>query len=220
MKEDEIALKLGAMLKCAELEEDFEYRFMFDITANTFLQKLIPKKLMDRKLNINKGEYFKSLLILDYFVSVVSNDYKVIDNIDIIYRELIKKDPNANLRLDLILGEIALYSKEYKILKNKKEIKKRFKISGKCSCNIKDLDPYYEAIGFMLLDNIKIKDIAVNVSNKIEYKAAVFFDAILGNIKGTDIMNDIKKGNYFEASIRALNEYSKNISIDDIEKYL
>ncbi len=223
MSPDDQARRLGAMLKCAEVGDEFEYRFMFDLTANTFLQKLIPKNVMDRKLNLAPGEFFRSLLVLSFAATVFDSGKKLLDNVEVISKELLKLNRKATLPLGLIVTEIALHAAEHDVLDQERECRKRFERldNRRCACDAAAIDPYYEAVGFMLGEQLAMKDGAARAGSKGQYQAAVFADAFMPQMKkGADgVAARLLKGDYWEASIQALRSCSKTATLEDLESY-
>jgi hypothetical protein len=206
------------MMKCAAPEDAFEYRFMFDLTANTFLQKLIPKRVMDRKFNLTPGEYFRSLLVLSYASTVFDGGAKLLDNVEVLSKELTKLNRKATLPMGLLVTEIALFAAEQDLAADRKRF---VALDTKCACDVKTLDPYYEAIGFMLGDQLAMKEGAARVASKGEYQAAVFADAFLPHMKkgGDAVAARLLKGEYWQASVDALKSCSKTLTLADLESY-
>jgi hypothetical protein len=213
MSVDDVARRLGAMLRCADLEDAFEYRFMFDLTANTFLQKLIPKRLMDRKLGLTPGEYFRSLLVLSYAASALGD--KLLDNVAVLGAELAKINRKATLPLGLLAVEIGLFAAEHKPPGG------RAAAAKKCACDASKIDPYYEAAGFMLLDQLQAKEHASRVASKSDYVAAVFADALLPHIakEAAAVSARLAKGEYAEAARDALAACAATATMEDLERY-
>jgi len=219
----ELARRLGAMLKCAEVEDPFEYRFMFDVTANTFLQKLVPKRLMDRKLDLTPGERFRSLLVLCYATKVIDPGEKLLDNVAVLMRELVRVSPKSTMRLGMIVTEIALHASEQGTLSKESDCRERFaRLDGrKCACDAAALDPYHEACGFMLADQLGMKEGAARVTSKGEYIAAVFADAFLPHLgeSADGVAGRLLEGEYWEASVEALRACAKTATLEDLGKY-
>jgi len=219
MKADDLALRLGAMLKCADLEDAFEYRFMFDLTANTFLQKLIPKRLMDRKFGLAPGEYFRSLLVLAYATVALDAGEKLLDNVAVLNAELTKINRKAPLPLGLLAVELGLYAAEHKVAGRRAPFDK---LGAKtCACDASKLDPYYEAAGFMLLDQLHAKEAAARVATKADYLAAVFVDALRPHVAEDAAAIDarVAAGEFWEGSVEALRSIAKRATMEDLEKY-
>lgn len=220
---EDLARRLGAVLRCADLEDPFEYRFMFDLTANTFLQKLVPKRLMDRKLDFAPGETFRSLLVLTYATSVFDAGEGLCDNLAVIARELAKIDRKARLPLGLLVTEIALFCAEHDTAGAEPRCKARFdRLDGpRCACDLATLDPYYEAVGFMLADQLANKEAAEKVSSKGELLAVVFADAVLPHVKSDPgaIAARLGDGAYWEASVQSLRALAATVTLADLEEY-
>lgn len=217
------ALRLGAMLKCAPLEDAFEYRFMFDLTANTFLQKLIPTRVMQRKLALAPGSYFRSLLVLSYATAVLGGGDKLLDNIDVLSAELRRLDPKALLPLGLIVTEIALHAAEQGTALDEEAFRARFALldAKRCACDPAQIDPFYEAVGHMLGDQLAMKGAAARVSSKGEYLAAAFADALLPHLKedADAVAGRLLRGEYREASLDALRACARTATLADLERY-
>lgn len=216
------AAALGAMLRCAPAEDPFEYRFMFDLAANTFLQKLVPKALMDRKLNLSPRGLFKSLLFLDFFTRVAAGDGGVLDNLLTIYRTVLKREKKYPITLELIVTEVALYSKEKGVSCHPGDAWPRFSGCPTCSCDAADLDPYYEGIGFMLLDQLEMKEAADGVRSRMDYRAAVFADAVVSLMpsqRGPALLA-IGKGRFLDAALDAFRAFSESVGVGDLKACL
>lgn len=213
--------KLGAMLKCAPVEDAFEYRFMFDLTANTFLQKLIPTRVMHRKLGIAPGSYFRSLLVLSCATGVFGLGDKLLDNLDVLWGELQKLDKKAHLSLGLIVTEVALVAAEQGIDEAASRARFAQLAATRCGCDPARVEPYYEAVGSMLGDMLSLKAAAARVSSKGEYAAAVFADAFVPQLReGADaVAGRLLAGEYFAAALDALRIAARTTTLADLERH-
>ncbi|MEW6365334.1 MAG: hypothetical protein AB1714_11960 [Acidobacteriota bacterium] len=218
----QLARRLGAMLKCADREDEFEYKFMFDLTANAFLQKLIPKRIMDHKLNLAAEGLFRSLVVLDFFTGVVAGDDRLIDNLRVIYKTLLKGETKTPIRTGLIVAEIGLLSSESGAVSDAGSIRKRFGGCKKCCCDPNSVDPFYEGMGFMLLSQLTITEAAAEVASKADYKAAVFTDALLAEMPspGGAIVKLLRSAAFLDAALQALRALSSQITIEDMPRYI
>lgn len=217
----EPAVRLGAVFKCAPIEDDFEYRFMFDLTANTFLKKLVPKRIMDRKLNFRAGESFRTLAVLSYASKVLDPSDQLLDNIAVLERELKKLHRKSTLSLDLVVTEIALHISEHPV--SETEAQTRFAPLQRppCRCDATGLDPYYEACGAMLLDQLEMKELASQISSKGDYLATVFADAVRVRLRkgALEVESHLKAGRSYDASLTALRHAAESTTLADLEQF-
>jgi hypothetical protein len=219
------ALRLGARLRCAPLEDEFEYRFMLDLTANTFLGKLVPKRVMDRKLDLVPGQYFRGLLVLSYATTVLFEEggEKLLSNLGVLHAELKKANRKAAMPTALLATEIALFAREQPIDESAARDRHRAQGGAPCACDLAQLEPYYEAGGFMLLDQLAAKEAAARIGTKADLAAAVFTEA-LGGLQGSEaataaLGQRLLAGEHCEASLAALRGAAAHVSVADLERY-
>lgn len=221
MKEREIASILGAVLKCAPVEDDFEYLFMFDLAGVTFLQKLIPKRLMDRKLNLASEGLLRALLVLDFFTSVIAGTDEVLDNLHTIYKKLLRTDEQRTpVPLRLVVVEIGLFAREKDLPGAPGAARRRFGAGTRCACDREALDPFYEGMGFLLASQLARPEAAARVACKADYKAAVFCDALQEGLpprRQAKAARALADGRYLDAALAALSTWRETVTLEDLE---
>lgn len=217
----ERALQLGAMLQCAPIEDEFEYRFGFDVTANTFLNRLIPKSLMDHKLPLTPGQYFRSLAVLTYATRVLFETDRLLANLALIAETLQKTQPKATLSLELLVTEIGLLASEDGV--DAAAAHARFQQLGgpACACDVTAVEPYFEAVGFMLSDQLGADPLGP-VSHKGAFLAAVFAASAVPHIgeEAESVQQHRKRGAHWEGSTTALTALAKRVTLADLEAHL
>lgn len=226
----EIIEKIGYLIKNFNNEHDKEYRYGFQIHHNTLIQKLIPISIIETELEIDESAYFKSLIFLDYLVNTILAENKIIYNLTTL-QKVIPQTNKRPLTLGIIVTETGLYAKEKNDLLSKEnviEIQKRYASKDSRLDTLKyskKPDPYYLGIAEMIYDMVSEdnKENFVRVMGKNDLKALIFTDSISSYLKDLNSKNKILKSlkdNFFNASMVALEELQKEVSIEDLKKYI
>jgi len=235
---------IGALLKSLKPLHNLEYKVVFNLHENTFFQKLVSKDVLD-KVRVRPIDYFKSLVVLDYFTRIMNNDYNVCDNLENLSKALRDKEKEKGvedgeggvsyLSLDTVLFETGVFVNENRLKSGKKditkkeesEIKKRYSQEEKFDLNssgVRKLDPFYEAMGEMVCsqvsDNVKLYLIEAN--SRADLGAIVFSDSVLGVLEDDaskkEIYDKLSAKDYYSASLSALKSLMKESSLAKIGK--
>jgi hypothetical protein len=239
-KEDGLVTRLSAMMKNMPELHNLEFEIGFNLHSNTFFRKLIPTELLGEEngVRVESEGFYRGLVFLDYFCSVVQDNYKARDNLIIISKKLreLEKELGVSkelsyLSLDSIAGEASLCAKEkgeghYSDAAVLKGIKERYKaINGDVdftSDKARKADPYFTAIGTMAYDLVKDKrrDHLNYVNGRADLGALVFTDCMVELMKDKKQVDEVEealnKHDYLGASMLALQSVVKSISKEDV----
>ncbi len=215
-----LARTLGAVLRSAPVGDPFEYRYMFDLTANTFLQKLIPKRLLDRKLDLAPAGFFKSLLIMDFYTNAVRGDERLLDNLKVIEGQLGSGPARRALTTELIVLEVGLCEKESAT--SRSDVEGRWREGAPCPLDPASLDAYYEGMGFLLLDQLDHRPAAARVACAAHYQAAVFAGALAARMgpAGEPVRALLESGRFLDATLDALAGLAASVRLEDLSSEL
>lgn len=235
----DLAEQIGILLKNMPNLHDIEFKIGFSIHENTFLQKLVSSSNIDKGVRIKSGAFHKGLLFIDYFCTVLDNDFGVCDNLVTISKkfrdaERKKKEDKGASYLDfgLVVLEVGLYSKEkgdsyYAGCKD--EIKTRYMSEPAIDINsdsLRKIEPYYGAIGAMVVDLVsdERKPFLGDARNRLQLNALVFTDCVLGWLKDQNYVQQVKdelqKKEYLQASLTALKALTKEASIEEMKQFI
>jgi hypothetical protein len=230
MTDEKVKQKIGYLLKNVVNEHDKEYTHGYQIHHNTIMQKLIPTSIIENDLEIKEDDYFKGLMFLDYLSNVISTENKVLDNLSKLQKGVTKIN-KLPINLDIIILETGLYAKEKEDLLNKEAIPKiqeRYtKRNHKPNTSVSDKKPdlFYQGIATMIYDMVsdENKQELLRIKGKNDLRALIFTDSILSHLKSSESRTKILKSlkdDFLDASITALEELRKEVSLRDLEKYL
>jgi len=242
MKEADLVTRLGAMMKNMPNLHDLEFEIGFNLHSNTFFRKLIPAELLgeDKGVRIDSDSFYKGLVFLDYFCTVVQDSYKARDNLITISKKLreLERDLGVDkelsyLTLESVAGEAALCAIEkgeafYTEPKALDAIRKRYKaVNGDvdfASPAARKPDPYFKAIGMMAYDVVSPgrRKHLEHVNGRADLGALVLIDCMIGQVKDKKAADDVKaaveKHDYLTASLLALQGAARSITKEDVYK--
>lgn len=240
-----LVTRVGTLIKNLSALHDLEYEVGVNLHTTTFFQKLVSKEVLEKGVRVKPLDYFKALVFLDYFTSVIEDDYRLCDNL-LTISKILRKDEkekdvkdmgedSSYLSINTIVADAGLCAKEkgknyYSKESNIKKIRKRYDSQKDTidfsSDSLRRADPYYEALGQMVCDLVgkEMEEQLRNVTSRVELGAVVFTDQILSVLKDSTyksrVNETLSKKDYLEASLTALDGSSKEISLSQIESYL
>jgi len=226
--------RLGYVLQHLEPESQKDYAMNFDPVQNIFLDKLVSQTVLEKRIIIDGNDFFKGIIFLDYFTSVVCNDYGILDELYDIAKQLEQMDQFLDPDLNLIAryaGMHYLYHEGRKLTATTRGPRTRFNRRNKTVevsyPNLKKVSPTYEAaarIALDLVDNEAIQHRLANLTHLSEIKAAIFTDALVGCLSNQNaiagIMHKVAEGEYFQASMLAIDSMSHGVSRTSIQEYI
>ncbi|MFQ6010481.1 MAG: hypothetical protein ACE5J7_05195 [Candidatus Aenigmatarchaeota archaeon] len=235
MKHENIHKRIGYLLKKTKSVNETVYKGL-NINQNTFLQKLVPVSVMEKRLNIMADDYFTGLVFADYMANVITGDSKFLNNLNKITKSMRESKKDSRLDLSVIVAEAGLYAqglgeKYFTGKRGVRGIKRRYltyidddleEIKPK---DIKNVDPYYEAIGMMVCDMYSDdyrKELG-KIDNTAQLKALLFTDCVSRHIKDNKSKRKIKslvKKDYIEASLVAIDDFRKEVTVEDLAEYI
>ncbi len=239
--------RIGTIVKNLPNLHNTEYTAGINLHTTTLFQKMISKGVLEKELRIKSVDYCKALIFLNYFTEVLENNYTSCDNLSTISKVLREgnEEELADSEIDpqempwylgirTVVAEVALSAKEkgkeHYSKTEKDNIEKRYNERNHyvdfSSQSIKKSEPYYKAIGQMLLD-IAGKDAEKhleNTSSKVELEAIIFTSIISGILKDASckskVDDELQKKNYLCASILAIESLSQEISQSTLQSYI
>ena len=237
--------RIGTLVKNSPDLHNLEYQVGINLHTTTFFQKMVSKEVLEKGVRIKPVDYFKALVFLDYFTTVIEDNYKLCDNLLTLSKTLRKQETDKDvkdmgkdssyLRFNLVVADAGLCAKEkgidyYSKEPHIKNVRKRYEnlkytVDFKSS-SLRKVDPYYEAIGQMVCDLVdeKAQIQLKNVTSRIEVGAVMFTGSIFGMLKDANYKSKVnealRRKDYFEASLSALDSLSKEISLSQIEAYI
>jgi len=228
-------VKIGYLLQNMESESTKNYIFNFDPVQTLFLNKLVNENVLDKRIIIKAEDFFKGIVFIDYFTSIICNETGLIDDL----YDFAKKLEHQNQELDPELDFITKYASTYYLHHNTKfsfsEV--RSKSLERYQRKNKKYEPefivtrkvsaIYEGLGSMVYDlanNNVIKQELPNMLYLYDIKAALFVDAILDNIQSDEfkekILEKFSKKDYYNASILAISSLANEVSNSSFNQYL
>ncbi len=235
-KED-LVERLGVVAKNLPRIHDVEYKITFSMYMNTFFQKMISKPLLEKGVRIDPEEYFRGLVVVDYFTAMLENSYDVCNHLVTLSKKLrdIEREDDKDVKLsylglELVVGIMALAAKSnpedcYTKKANVEKIRKRYERETGvdfASGTLRQGEPYYEGIGLMLYDMVsdERKEHFMHVTSRPELEALIFTDVVLqylenpGNISRVE--EELAKHNYFQASLYAMDAVRNETTAEKI----
>lgn len=188
-----LAERIGLLLKNLPELHDREYTVGFNMHENTFFRKLVSDALLEKGVRVKPADYFKALLFLDYFSGVLEDDYKVCDNLVTISKKLREdekasgKNTNASyLNIETVVEEAGLCAAEREagFYSSKPRLKAIRKMYDSCNAkvdfgspSIRKGEPYYEAIGLKVCELVseKRRNMLENAASRAEVLALVLY---------------------------------------------
>ena len=236
-KEQDLRVRVGTLVKNLPELHDLEYKVGFNLHENTYFQKLISKEVMEKGVRVTPRSYFKAIMFLTYFTSVIEGDYKVCDDLVTLSKTLRAEEREAGkdgvasyLGLDVVVAEAGLCAKEKKIGSDKVDVlvaKSRYDNQATPidfdSGALRPIEPYYEGIGQMVCDLVseERRELLMHVNSRAELEALVFTDCVLGLLKDATYRAKaeelLKKRDYLTASLIAIEGLRKEMTLSRMD---
>jgi hypothetical protein len=190
--------------------------------------------VLNKRIVITKTDFFKGLVFLDYLTNIILGEYKILDEMYDVAKKLEEKDKNLDPDMEVIVRYAAVNYVSKTSKNNPSEDREGIRRYNQKNKGYEDeyfilrkVSPAYEALGKMVVSMIKnndIKDCMQKMTKLYDIKSAVFIDVSLEYITSEAVKNQIitqmKEGDYYNASIRAINRLSKEITNKSLNKYI
>lgn len=222
--------QIGKILKNTPELHDTEYEVGFNMHTNTFFRKMVSKEVIDKGVRMGSDDFYKGLVVLNYYCTILQNDYSVCDNLVKISKTLRKHEKDMGkdemlsyLTLDMLTSELGLYAQENNNSSGLKAIESRYSSFGNIKTgDLKEADPYYQSISQMAYDlsSPTLSKYFTGAKSRSDIESVVFCDALWKNIKDEKIKvsidEELKKEEYLKASMIALDGLKKEADRDKL----
>jgi len=231
---------LGALVKNMTDLHQREYKIRYNLHENLFFRKLVSPQVLD-KLRAKPLDYFKSLIFLDYYTRILSdNDFSACDNIETLskaVRDIEREKGIANaengasyFKLETVVLETGMCFKQKhaqaglsKIPKNEITGARRRYQQDKISLTRK-IEPFYEGLGEMVKCQISepMQRYIPGIKSRADLGALIFSDSVIAVIKNKkctqEVVAMLECKDYLGASITALDYLASESSPERIKQ--
>jgi len=233
LTQDELASRIGLLLKNFPNNNDLEQTHGMGLHSNTFFQKIISAEIWKKGCKIKPDDYYKGMVFVDYLATYLTDELNISSNLEELSDSAKKSLNEPYLPLEIVVLEAGLYAKEkpadYFDKKNLGEMKKRYDAHNAkvdfSSGKLKKSEPFYDAIGLMTVELVKPEnhECLAKVTERSQLKALIFTDSILDYLKDKgakkNIQNYLDQGDHFTASIAAIDNLRKEVTLSDVQDY-
>ncbi len=229
-------IKVGYLLQNLEPESSKDYAINFDPVESLFLNKLISQEVLDRRIIIDAGDFWRGLVFLDYMTTIVLNDYRLLDEMYDVAKELEQRDQDLDPDLKIIVQYAAMHYVSHAGMdmvrgRQGRASRERYRRKNKSYepeyVILRKISPVYEALGAKVLDlpqEQRIKDRLPEMLYLYDIKAAIFTDCIFEHLQDDGIkqqvMEKFQSGDYYKASLLAITGLGKEVSSSTISDYI
>ncbi len=229
-------VKVGYLLQHMDPESEKPYAINFDPVETLFLDKLVSEEVLNGEIVMDKNDFFRGIVFLDYLTTVVLDDYAILKDMHNIAVELENIQEDLDPDLELVVKYSGMFYLSYtgrRIMRNQMDEKglERYQVKNKHYepeyAILRKIAPVYEALGKMVCDLPKhdiIKEKLPDMLYLYDIKAAIFVDAILDFIEDDalkeKVVTKFREGDYYKASMVAITGISKQVSNTTIDEYI
>jgi hypothetical protein len=183
-----LASHLGGLLRALPPLSTDEKAISFDPVQIFMLQRLVRPRLLAAGITIEKADYFKGVIFLDYFTEVIAGQTTILEDIGVLVEELEKLDDYLDVDLELVVRYAALYVlnelKGHRFFRKamRKQVRKRHLTFDRFPMGNRDADFFHEAVGKLVADMLHtepVRTAARNCGSASDLRAALFCDAML-----------------------------------------
>jgi hypothetical protein len=227
-------MRIGSLLSHTPAESRKDYRINFDPLENMFLEKMITQETLEKRTILTAEDFFKGMVYLDYFSTVIHQDPKLFDDLLDIAKEIEQRDRYADPNMELVVkytGICYMYESAKMIRRpaNRTDPASTYTARNKKYesdfMSAEKVSPAYQALGSFvcnLVENEAVKARLPQIKGLYDLKAALFVDSILKYIPGQPagqpenqterIIEKIDAGQYYDASVLAIKTLAKEVS--------
>ncbi|MGV8087384.1 MAG: hypothetical protein ACP5N1_07165 [Candidatus Woesearchaeota archaeon] len=206
------------------------YRLNFDPVQEIVLKKMVGEDMLNKRLIIEANDFFKGLLTLNYYCSVIAKSYDVVDSLHDYALKLERLDRSRDPLIKDVVEYILMdsFKKNIFVGDNIDRSAKSAYISLKRNVDLSGVkftrvSPIYTSAANIIKDTVP--NLYSNVSlidSRIDLNALVFIDTIYPYIRDDNNLSKITSllvnKDFLNASINALQIASKKYYNDHIDK--
>lgn len=214
-------LEAGAVDRVARFVRDVEPLFArempvsFDPVQMTFLQKLVREATLKQGVNVEKADFFKAVVALDYFMDVVAARSTLLDDVKVIVEELEKMhellDPDLELLIRYTGHFVNKDLKGAKHFKARDPIAKRHEKTNALAAGEATPDLFDRAVARMVCDLVVTEEarrLLGGFRGRNDLRAIVLVDAVLAVLPreavGAPAGEALARGDVFAAACECL----------------
>lgn len=229
--------RIGYMLTNSINLSNKDYSINFDPIESHFLKKFVSEETMQKRIVLRAEDYFKGIIFIDYFTSVITKNSGFIDELYEIAKEFERINPLLDPDMDILtkyvgVSYISLMGKEYIMSRSSPDnSEKRFQKNNNpfddSYIGVKRLDPFYETLGqkvYSMLNSPEVIKSSSGFKGLNDLRAIIFVDCLMPYIENQDskkaISDLLDSGKYYNASVSAINIFSKEASLKSMEEYM
>lgn len=222
MTDSKLISKLGRMIESAEKIHVMNHDYGFNFNHNTLMQKLINADVIETPFWINPDDYFKCLISIDYFSSILFNCGSTLQNLELIFERMRNEKKDFELTAGVVSKELYLSAEdklsEENLLERINGIKERYEKKNTKFNSAGKPSVYYRIIGEMVYDLVSsnYRKHLKAVKSLNDLRTLIFTDVMSGYTKiSSNVKNYLSRGDFINASIELLNEINQSSCKDD-----
>jgi hypothetical protein len=178
---------IGAFVRDLPPLHETEKPVSFDPVQTTFLQKLVRDATLKEGVTVDKEEFFKAVVCVDYFTEVIAARPTLLGDIAVVVEELDKMADYLDPDLELLVRYIGVYiGKDLKgealFKKGSQEaIARRHERTNATPVPGGEVDLFHEAVGNFVLDQIrneKLRAWLPHIKGRNDLRALFLLDAM------------------------------------------
>jgi hypothetical protein len=229
-------VKVGYLLQNMPSESSKQYAINFDPVENLFLDKLVNQEVVDKRIIMTAKDFFRGIVFLDYFCTIICNDTVVLDELLSVSKVLERKDPDLDPDLPLVVKYAGIFHHTNNARSLRADNQDRNSVQRYRRKNKKyepeyvvarKISPIYEALGAKVCElakNETIKQQLPEILSLYDLKAALFVDAVVENISNeqskTEILAKVQEKDYYKASFFAMKKLEEEVAGKTVNFYI
>ena len=237
LSKTEATKRIGYLLKNSANLSNRDFSINFDPIECQILKKFVSEETMNKRIVLRAEDYFKGIIFIDYFTSVITKNSSFIDELYEIAKEYERINPLLDPDMDILtkyvgISYLSLMGKEYLMSRSSSDSSEKRFLKNNDSFDdsyigVKRLDPFYETLGQKIYSMLNSPEVIRNSSGfkgLNDLRALIFVDCLMPYIEHQGSKKEISElldsGKYYNASIKAMNFFSREASLKSMEEYM
>ena len=222
--------RVASLLEQSNNLSNKTYRLNFDPVQEITLKKMVGEDMLNKRLIIEEHDFFKGILLLNYYCSVIAKSYDVVDSLysfavqlervdrskDPIIKDVIEHVFQDSFKKNIFVGDYVERGTRAAYNSMKQDIN----LSG---VQFIKVSPIYSGAAKIINDTLtNLEPNLLTIESRADLNALIFIDAIYPYIMSDSNLPQVnrllEKKDFLNASITALQIASKNYYTEHIDK--
>jgi len=237
--QEDISTRIGIIVDNSPDKHNIYNAINFDPVQTKFLQKMVSKNIIEKRIRTIKQDYFKTVSYLSFFTDFIIDNNDILDEMTKRTSQLERIDPFLDPNLELCIRCCSLnYMADYKPIARNDRRKNNYRSNNPEIIieysNLRKINPIHQATGNVILqqlNNEEIKQRLKKVSKPNDLSSMLFIDANLDLYKDqvkdsyykraeNQILKLVDSKQYLKAAHVSMEKVAKNLSKNPISHYM